>query len=470
MGDSRSIDILHFINDHISALSHKYPEQTEFLNAVKEQLPTLIPFLKQNPDYLKCVPFLTEPEFLYTFKVCWEDDNGCLRLNTGYRCHFCNALGPYKGGLRFAPSVTPSVIKFLAFEQVFKNALTGLPMGGGKGGSDFDPKGKSEAEIRRFCISFAQQLVKIGICLPEGRVDTPAGDIGVSGKEVGYIFGEMKRATNSVPFASITGKPLELGGSLGRPEATGYGLIYILERALKDKEESLKGKRCLVTGSGNVSIFCAEKLIHLGAVVLTLSDSAGAIKKLNGGFTQEELDIVKVGKFSKKERLHQILGVLNEKEEKFRYYAGKMYTGVWDIESSEADCYLPCATQGEVDLAGAKTLVEIGVKYVAEGANMPSTNEAIEYFLKNMKIFIPAKASNAGGVAVSGLEMAQNGARTSWSKDKVDQKLQKIMSNIYENISKTAADLGDEGNLVLGANCASFKKVSDALMAEGRIF
>eukprot|EP00477_Mikrocytos_mackini_P000221 GAHX01000234.1.p1 GENE.GAHX01000234.1~~GAHX01000234.1.p1 ORF type:complete len:479 (-),score=97.53 GAHX01000234.1:903-2339(-) len=466
------------IAKHISELRGKYPEQLEFISAVDEQLSSLTPFFVKYPQYLSCLAFITEPETLYSFKVAWEDDKGVLRVNKGFRCHFNNAIGPYKGGLRFAPSVNPSIIKFLAFEQTFKNALTGLPMGGGKGGSDFNPKGKSASEIRRFCVAFAKQLFKIGIVLPEGRVDIPAGDIGVGGTEIGHIFGEFKRLTGAVPFASITGKPLELGGSLIRPEATGYGLVYILQFALLDNKDDIKEKNCAITGSGNVALFCAEKVLQLGGNVITVSDSNGVLTKKNSttntleSLTFSELEVIKEGKFNAKQRLTVIADMLNSnyKQAKFVVHQSKKVWEVLKEEKATLDILLPCATQNEVTLEGSKVLKELGLQYVAEGANMPTNNDAIDFFLKNIKLFIPAKASNAGGVAVSGLEMTQNGMRKKWSKEKVDKALQDIMQRIYSDIKDMSIELGDKGNLVLGANSVGFKRVIEALYKEGSLY
>lgn len=479
--DNLTIDnIRGTILEHISHLRKKYETQTEFISAVEEQFLSLIPFFQKHPSYLSTLQFITEPEMLYSFKVVWEDDSGAMRINQGYRCHFNNALGPYKGGLRFAPSVNPSIIKFLAFEQTFKNALTGLPMGGGKGGSDFNPKGKSKSEIRRFCVAFAKQLFKIGIVVPEGRVDIPAGDIGVGGDEIGYIFGEFKRLTNSVPFASITGKPADLGGSLIRPQATGYGLVYILQFALLDKGLNINDKNCAITGSGNVALYCAEKVLELGGKVLTLSDSNGVIlkKAKNDKFLQsineEELEIIKHEKFNKRETLSSIIDKLNSLDNntksEFLIYKGKKVWEALEEAKGVIDILLPCATQNEISLSGAKAMKKLGLKYIAEGANMPTDNDAIEFFLENMDIFIPAKASNAGGVAVSGLEMTQNGMRKKWSREKVDKALTEIMERIYKDIKEMSIELGKEGNFVLGANSAGFKKVVDALYKEGALF
>jgi glutamate dehydrogenase (NADP+) len=426
------------------------PSQPEFSQAVQEVFETIEPVIKKRPELLPVLERLVEPERQIMFRVAWTDDKGNVRVNRGYRVQFNSAIGPYKGGLRFHPTVTLSIIKFLGFEQIFKNALTTLPMGGGKGGSDFSSKGKSDGEIMRFCQAFMTELSKhIG-----ADTDVPAGDIGVGGKEVGYMFGQYKRIKNEW-VGILTGKGLAFGGSLIRPEATGYGLVYFADEVLKGKGDSFKGKRVAVSGSGNVAIYTVEKLLELGAVPVTLSDSTGYIYEENG-FTTKTLAQVNEIKVINK-------GTLKEyKSPTGTYTAGKR---PWSHEGAKYDIALPCATQNEVELECAKALVKAGVKLVAEGANMPSTSEAIEHYHKNGIEFAPAKAANAGGVAVSGLEMSQNSARLSWSREEVDEKLKGIMKAIY----KSAKDAADEYKTTLqaGANIAGFLKVAEAMLAQG---
>jgi len=433
-------------------VSARDPNQEEFLQAVKEVVDSLEPLFKKYPKYIRVLEAICEPERLIQFRVPWVDDKGVTHVQRGFRCQFNQAIGPYKGGLRFHPSVNASIVKFLGFEQIFKNALTGLPMGGGKGGSDFDPKGKTDAEVQRFCQSFMLELSKyIG-----GDTDVPAGDIGVGGREIGFLFGQWKRLTD-LHVGVLTGKGYGWGGSLIRPEATGYGLVYIMQNALEDLKVSFKGLRVAVSGSGNVATFCAEKLFELGAVVVSLSDSGGCVIEENG-FTPDQ--------FKQIRDIKDRRGRIKEYKSKTGKFVEKQQP--WK-HVSKVDMALPSATQNEICKEDAEALVKAGCQYVGEGANMPSTPEAIEIFKKNCKVFIPAKASNAGGVAVSGLEMAQNSQRVEWSREEVDAKLKDIMKNIYVTIRDTAADLGAKGDFQLGANAAGFQKVADAMFAQGDV-
>ncbi len=430
----------------------KNPDQKEYLQAVHEVLHSLQPVIEQNPEIEKSgiLERIVEPERQIMFRVSWVDDAGKVQVNRGYRIQFNSAIGPYKGGLRFHPSVTLSVIKFLGFEQIFKNSLTGLPMGGGKGGSDFDPKGKSDGEIMRFCQSFMTELSKhIG-----ADTDVPAGDIGVGGREVGYLFGQYKRLRNEFTGV-LTGKGLTFGGSLTRTEATGYGLCYFTKEMLACmKNDSFEGKKVVVSGSGNVAIYAAEKATQLGGKVIAMSDSCGYVVDENG----IQLDVVKDIKEVKRGRI---------KEYAERVAGAVYHEGCRDIWTVPCDIALPCATQNELDETGAKALIANGVMAVAEGANMPSTPEAIELFQKNGVLFAPAKASNAGGVAVSGLEMSQNSMRYSWTFEEVDDKLKDIMKNIFHNAYNAAEKYGCKGDLVTGANIAGFEKVCTAMIAQG---
>ncbi|KYH28531.1 MULTISPECIES: NADP-specific glutamate dehydrogenase [Clostridium] len=424
--------------------------ESEFHQAVKEVLKSLVPVLEKHPEYIEegILDRIVEPERQIMFRVPWVDDEGKVRVNRGFRVQFNSAIGPYKGGLRFHPSVNLSIIKFLGFEQIFKNSLTGLPIGGGKGGSDFDPKGKSDREIMRFCQSFMTELSKyIG-----KDIDVPAGDIGVGGREIGYLYGQYKRMTNSYEGV-LTGKGLTFGGSLARTEATGYGLVYFVDEMLKAKGMSFEGKTVVVSGAGNVAIYAIEKAQQLGAKVVSCSDSNGYIYDENG----IDLALLKRIKEVERKRLTEYVKYRPEA----KYTEGK---GVWNIP---CDIALPCATQNELNEEDAKTLVKNGVIAVGEGANMPSTLEAIDVFINNKVLFAPAKAANAGGVAVSALEMSQNSMRYSWTFEEVDAKLKGIMKNIYENSSKAAKEYGYEDNLVVGANIAGFIKVAEAMMAQG---
>ena len=429
------------------------PGEPEFQQAVEEVLVSLQPLVETHPEYEKSgvIEAFVEPERFISFRVPWYDDNGKLRINRGYRVQFNSAIGPYKGGLRFHPTVCPSVIKFLGFEQILKNSLTTLPMGGGKGGSDFDPKGKSDAEVMRFCQSFMTELYRhIG-----QFTDVPAGDIGVGAREIGYMFGQYKRITDRFDAGVLTGKSLSYGGSLVRPEATGYGLCYFTQEMLSCmKKDSFEGKTVVISGAGNVAIFATEKATALGAKVVALCDSTGYIHDPNG----INLDVVKDIKLNRRARISEYVKEVPSAE----YHDG--CKGIWTIK---CDIALPCATQNELDEESAKILVKNGVCCVAEGANMPCTPEATKVFLDAGVLFGPAKAANAGGVATSGLEMSQNSLRLSWTFEEVDEKLQGIMKNIFHNAYDASVTCGKEGNLVVGANVAGFIKVADAMMRHG---
>ncbi len=429
----------------------KNSNEPDFLNAVKEVLQTIEPVLIAHPEYEKAgiLERVTEPERMITFRISWVDDNGKVHVNRGYRVQFNSAIGPYKGGMRFHPSVNSSVIKFLGFEQIFKNSLTGLPMGGGKGGSDFDPKGKSDGEIMRFCQSLMTELSKhIG-----ADTDVPAGDIGVGAREIGYMFGQYKRLRNEFTGV-LTGKGLTYGGSLVRTQATGYGLCYFTQEMLKDAGTSFEGKTVVVSGSGNVATYACEKATALGAKVIAMSDSNGYIVDNDG----IKLDVVKQIKEVERGRIKEYVSRVAGSE----YHEG--CKGIWN---TKCDIALPCATQHELDIDGAKALVANGVIAVAEGANMPTTLEATAYLQEQGIMFGPAKAANAGGVATSGLEMTQNSMRLSWTAEEVDEKLHSIMKNIYANTVAAAKEYGCEGNLVAGANIAGFAKVAAAMLAQG---
>ena len=427
------------------------PGEPEFHQAVKEVLDSLKVVIDANEEeYRKdsILERLVEPERIISFKVPWVDDQGKVQVNKGYRVQFNSAIGPYKGGLRFHPSVNQSILKFLGFEQIFKNSLTGLPIGGGKGGSDFDPKGKSDREVMAFCQSFMTELCKhIG-----ADTDVPAGDIGTGAREIGYMFGQYKRIRN-VYEGVLTGKGLSYGGSLARTQATGYGLLYLTDEILKLNGKEIAGKTVCISGSGNVAIYAAEKATQLGAKVVTMSDSTGWVYDAEG----IDLDAVKEIKEVKRARLTEYKNYRPNSE----YHEGR---GVWSIK---CDIALPCATQNELLLDDAKQLVANGVTAVCEGANMPTTLEATEYLQANGVIFAPGKAANAGGVATSALEMTQNSERLSWSFEEVDAKLKGIMVNIAHNIDNAARKYGFEGNYVVGANIAGFEKVADAMMAQG---
>jgi len=437
------------------AAKKRDPDQKEFLQAVKEVVETLEPVFAKDPSYAKVMMRILEPERMLMFRVPWIDDKGEIQVNRGFRVQFNSALGPYKGGLRFHPSVNLSIVKFLGFEQIFKNALTGLNLGGGKGGSDFDPKGKSEAEIMRFCQSFMTELHNyIG-----ADRDVPAGDIGVGGKEIGYLFGQFKRIRGGQFQGVLTGKNPLWGGSLIRPEATGYGAVYFAVNALEGLGKKMDGMRCLLSGSGNVAQYCAQKCIQMGGVVLSLSDSKGTIVEPNG-FTNEQLQwIIDLKQKSRRARVKEYMdSVVRSLDAQF--YEGKRPWGL-----AKADLAFPCATQNEVNEENAKDLVKNGVTGVFEAANMPCTEQAIAFFKESKVTFGPAKAVNAGGVGVSGLEMAQNAAFTSWGREEVDEKLQVMMKNIYTSSMTAAKNFGCD--LQAGANIAGFLKVAEAMKQQG---
>lgn len=439
-----------YTQDVLARLKEVNPGQDEFIQAATEVLSSLTPVIEKHPEYAEnaILERLTEPDRQIIFRVPWTDDDGKIHVNRGYRVQFSNAIGPYKGGLRFHPSVNLGIIKFLGFEQIFKNSLTGLPIGGGKGGSDFDPKNKSDAEVFRFCVSFMTELYKY-ISADE---DVPAGDIGVGAREIGYLFGAYKRITGRFEGV-LTGKGLSYGGSLTRKEATGYGLVYLTSEMLEHAGMKFSGLRTVVSGAGNVAIYAAEKAIGAGAKVITMSDSNGWIYDPDG------IDIRAVKQIKEIRR-----GRLKEYSS-FRPRSEYHETGnVWQVP---CDVALPCATQNELRLEDAENLIRGGVKAVAEGANMPTTPDAVELLQRSGVLFAPGKAANAGGVAVSALEMAQNSQRTSWSFEKTDEKLLAIMKNIYANISSNAEKYGRKGDLVAGANIAGFIKVADALLSQG---
>ena len=440
------------LNTLFQQIKQRDPNQTVFHQAVEEVFGSLQPFLAKNPKYMQhgLLERIVEPERVIMFRVSWVDDKGQVQVIRGYRVQMNSAIGPYKGGLRFHPTVDLGVLKFLAFEQVFKNALTTLPMGGGKGGSDFDPKGKSDGEVMRFCQAFMTELSRhIGADL-----DVPAGDIGVGGREIGYLYGQYKRVRNE--FASVlTGKGLVYGGSLIRPEATGYGTVYFADSMLQTKGDSIAGKKVLISGSGNVAQYAAEKAIQLGAKVLTVSDSNGFVKFADNGMTEAQLAALIELKEVRRERLS-----VYAKEQGLEYFEAQK---PWAVP---CDVALPCATQNELDEADAKTLLANGCFCVAEGANMPSTLGAVETFVNAKILYAPGKASNAGGVATSGLEMSQNAIRLSWTREEVDQRLFNIMANIHENCVANGSE-GDYVNYVNGANIAGFKKVAEAMLAQG---
>ena len=437
----------------IADVKVKNPGQEEFHQTVEEVFTSLIPVLEKNPEYVdeKILERLVEPERQIMFRVPWIDDKGEIQINRGFRVQFNSAIGPYKGGLRFHPSVNLSIIKFLGFEQIFKNSLTGLPIGGGKGGSDFDPKGKSDREIMRFCQSFMTELYRhIG---PD--TDVPAGDIGVGGREIGYLYGQYKRIRNANNQGVLTGKGLTFGGSLARTEATGYGLVYFVEEMLKEAGKTIEGKRVVVSGSGNVAIYAVQKAQSLGAKVVAMSDSNGYIVDEEG----IDVELIQQIKEIERKRIKEYV----DRRPCAKYFEGK---GIWNIK---ADVVLPCATQNDINLDDAKKIVENGTFAVGEGANMPCTNEAVEYFLEKGVLLAPAKAANAGGVATSALEMSQNSMRLAWTFEEVDKKLHDIMVNIFKDSRDAAKQYGFEGNYVVGANIAGFLKVADAMMAQGLV-
>ena len=441
-----------YTEDTLDFLSRRNAGEREFLQAAGEVLESLEPVLEKNPHYREgaILERITEPERVIQFRIPWQDDKGRVRVNRGFRVQFNSAIGPYKGGLRFHPSVNLSILKFLGFEQIFKNALTTLPMGGGKGGADFDPKGKSDPEMMRFCQSFMTELSRhIG---PD--TDVPAGDIGVGAREVGYLFGQYKRLRNEFTGV-LTGKRLNWGGSLVRPEATGYGAVYFAAEMLKTRSETLEGKTCLVSGSGNVAQFAVEKLLDLGATPVTVSDSSGTIYD-SGGIDREKLAWIQDLKNIRRGRVREYVDV----------FGGTYLEGdtPWSIP---CDCAFPCATQNEIDATDAKTLVENGCAMVCEGANMPCEPRAIDAFTEADLLYGPGKAANAGGVATSGLEMSQNAMRLVWTREEVDEHLQRIMTAIHENCRRTAGEYGHPGNYAVGANIAGFVKVADAMLDQG---
>ena len=442
---------MNYINEAYDAVVKRNPGEMEFHQAVGEVFQSIAPALERHPEYQEqnLLERLAEPERQILFRVPWIDDAGKVRINRGMRIQFNSAIGPYKGGLRFHPSVNVSIIKFLGFEQIFKNSLTGLPIGGGKGGSDFDPKGKSEGEIMRFCQSFMTELYRhIG-----AETDVPAGDIGVGSREIGYLFGQYKRIANQF-HGVLTGKGLTYGGSLVRKEATGFGLVYFMQAYLGDHGETFEGKRIIVSGSGNVAIYTAQKAAELGATVVAMSDSNGYIydeKGIEPALIQEIKEV---------------------KRQRIREYSVQRSSAVYregsrDIWKIPCDIALPCATQNELDLEGAKALVQNGCIAVGEGANMPCTPEAIDLFLEKGILYAPGKAANAGGVATSALEMSQNSIRSPWEFEKIDAKLKEIMEGIYQNARDAAEEYGKKGNIMAGANIAGFLKVADAMMAQG---
>lgn len=440
-----------YLKSVYAGLCQRNPEQKEFLQAVDEVLESLEPIVERRPDIVKAgiIDRIVEPERTIMFRVTWTDDKGNVQVNRGYRIQFNSAIGPYKGGIRLHPSVNLSILKFLGFEQIFKNSLTGLPMGGAKGGSDFDPKGKSDAEVMRFCQSFMTELYRhIG---PD--TDVPAGDIGTGAREIGFMFGQYKRIRDE--FSGIlTGKGLSYGGSLARTEATGFGLCYFTDEMLKHNGDSFQGKNIVISGAGNVAIYANQKATELGGKVIAMSDSNGYIYDPNG----IDYKVIQQIKEVKRDRIRTYLNYVPSA----KYVEG--CKGIWSVK---CDIALPCATQNEIDKESAELLVKNGTQLVAEGANMPSTPEAIAVFQKAGVLFGPAKAANAGGVATSGLEMCQNSARLSWTFQEVDEKLHQIMRNIYANAAKAAAEVDKPGNLVVGANIAGFLKVADAMLWQG---
>ena len=443
-----------YVTKMLDEVKEKYGYQSEYIQAVEEFLTTVTPFLEKNPVYCEknILGQLIIPERLIEFRVPWMSDSGEWMVNTGYRIQYNSALGPYKGGLRFHPSVNQSIMKFLAFEQIFKNSLTSLPIGGGKGGSDFDPKGKSDGEIMRFCQSFMQELQKhIG-----PSMDVPAGDMGVGGREIGYLYGEYKRL-NGYQAGVLTGKPLAFWGSLARTEATGYGLVYFVKYLLQDKGDSLKGKRVMVSGSGNVAIYAIEKAQELGATVLGCSDSSGYIIDEDG----IDCELVKEIKEVKRGRLSDYAAA----KPNAKYVEN---ASIW-TENIAYEVALPCATQNEIGLDEAAILIKNGVKVLAEGANMPTKLEALHQLTDSGVIYCPGKAANAGGVAVSALEMAQNAQRLPWTFEQVDSELDSIMKNIYETCATTAKEYAQEDDLLTGANIAGFERVAKAMLAQGLV-
>jgi len=447
--------------DYLNYVTSRNGNEPEFLQAVDEVLQSIYPALERNAEFrrLKIFERITEPERLITFRVTWLDDKGETQVNRGYRVQMNSAIGPYKGGLRFHPTVTPSVLKFLAFEQTFKNALTGIPMGGGKGGSDFDPKGKSENEIMKFCQAFMGELARH----IDNRTDVPAGDIGVGGREIGYLYGAYKKIKNEFTGV-LTGKGIGWGGSLIRTEATGYGIIYFAENMLHSRGSAIKGKICLVSGSGNVAQYAIEKIIQQGGRAVTASDSSGYIHD-EAGISLQRLEFLKDLKNNGR-------GRIKEYADKFKgvtYHAIDAKADSNPLWNIPADCVFPCATQNEINKKDASNLVKNGVELLAEGANMPTTIEGINVLLEGGVMYAPGKASNAGGVATSGLEMTQNYMGQNWTREEVDEKLKAIMKGIHETCLAAAKEYGHEGNYMVGANIAGFLKVAKAMQAQGVI-
>ena len=442
-----------YVSEVYQALEKKHSNEAEFLEAAKRILESLEPIVAANEELYRKNALLerfVEPERIISFRVPWTDDQGKHHINIGYRVQFNSAIGPYKGGLRFHPSVNQSILKFLGFEQILKNSLTGLPIGGGKGGADFDPKGKSDAEVMRFCQSFITELYKyIG-----ANEDVPAGDIGVGGREVAYMYGQYKRITNLYEGV-LSGKGRTFGGSLARPEATGYGLVYIVDEMLKSVGKEIKGKTIVVSGSGNVAQYAIQKAQSLGGKVVTCSDSGGYVYDPEGIKLDVLFDIKQVKRGRISEYADRVAGAT--------YHAGER---PWSVK---CDVALPCATQNELNGEEAKTLIKNGCFCVAEGANMPSDEQAVDVFLENHFLYMPGKAANAGGVAVSALEMSQNSQRLSWSFEEVDEKLKGIMQNIFKSVSEAAKRYGHEGNFEVGANVAGFEKVAEAMLAQGLV-
>ncbi len=440
-----------YTQDVLSNVLEKNPGELEFHQAVREVFSSIEAVIEKHPEYEKAAILerLVEPERQIIFRIPWMDDNGKVKVNRGYRVQFNSAIGPYKGGLRFHPSVNLGIIKFLGFEQIFKNSLTGFSIGGGKGGSDFDPKGKSDAEVMKFCQSFMTELFRyIGPC-----TDVPAGDIGTGAREIGYMFGQYKRLKNAFEGV-LTGKSIEYGGSLLRTEATGYGLAYFINNMLKKKGKLIKGAKIVISGSGNVAIYAHQKIKELGGIVVAMSDSNGYI------YDPEGLDLNEI----------KIIKEINNKriiEYRNKYPNAKYNENSKEIWKIKCDIALPCATQNEINSEDAEILINNGCYTVGEGANMPCTPEAVKIFLENRILYAPGKAANAGGVTVSALEMCQNSVRLQWTAEEVDKKLKEIMSNILKNISMTAKEYGEEDNLVMGANIAGFLKVANAMMAQG---
>ncbi len=442
------------VDEYMDQMYHLNPNQPEFRQAVHEFCEVVIPYMNSHKKYLNegLLDRLTEPDRILVFRVTWVDDTGEIQVNRGYRVQFNNAIGPYKGGLRFHPSVNLSILKFLGFEQIFKNALTGLPMGGGKGGSNFDPKGKSNGEVMRFCQAFMMELAKV----IGSNTDVPAGDIGVGSREVGYLYGMHKKLTN-MHTGVITGKGMSYGGSLIRPEATGYGTVYFAQNMLEAKGDSIEGKRCIVSGSGNVAQYAVEKILQLGGTVHTVSDSAGYVYD-EEGINEEKLAFIIDLKEVKRGRIKEFADEYN-----LEYFPDEK---PWKVN---ADCAFPCATQNEINEEDAKTLIANGCKLVAEGANMPSTIEAIRVFEGAKIMYAPGKASNAGGVATSGLEMAQNSLRLTWTREEVDRRLKEIMLNIHDQCVDYGRKSPDYICYNTGANIAGFVKVAEAMMAQGSL-